>query len=156
MEISIRKSIATDLEFFFNNQTDEQANHMAAFTPKDPNDKQAYLTKWNRLMKNDTVHMQTIIYKNTVIGCVIKFVIEGDAEITYAIDKEYWGKGFTTIAVLQFLKEETNRPIHGRVAFDNLGSQRILEKTGFIKTGKDIGFANARGKYIEEFIYKLE
>ena len=30
-----------------------------------------------------------------------------------------------------------------------------LEKCGFVRTGKDKGFANARQKEIEEYIYKL-
>ena len=155
MEPSIRKSIHSDLEIFFLNQADEEANHMAAFTSKNPHDKEAYINKWRRLMKDDTINMQTIIIGDKVIGCVVKFLIEGDAEITYALDKEYWGKGITTKAVKEFLEIEPTRPIHGRVAFDNFGSQRILEKTGFTRIGREMGFANARGKEIEEFIYKI-
>ena len=156
MKISIRKSIESDLEIFFLNQTDEQANYMAAFTPKNPNDKEAYLNKWRKLMRKDSINMQTILLANKVVGCVVKFLMEGDAEITYAISKEYWGKGFTTKAVKKFLENEHTRPIHGRVAFDNFGSQRILEKVGFERIGKETGFANARGKEIKEYIYKLE
>ena len=50
---------------------------------------------------------------------------------------------------------ELTRPIFGRVAFDNFGSQKVLEKCGFVKIGLDKGFANARQTEIEEFIYKL-
>ena len=53
------------------------------------------------------------------------------------------------------MKVEQSRPIFGRVAFDNFASQKVLEKCGFEKIGKDIGFANARQTEIEEFIYKL-
>lgn len=155
MDISLRPSIESDLEVFFINQSDEEANYLAAFTAKDPNDKEAYLNKWKRLLKEETINMQTILVKNEVVGCVVKFVMEGEAEITYAISKEYWGKGLTTKAVKSFLGIEKMRPIYGRVAYDNFGSQRVLEKTGFEKIGKDKGFANARGKEIEEFIYKL-
>ncbi|MCG8329724.1 MAG: GNAT family N-acetyltransferase [Chitinophagales bacterium] len=155
MDISLRPSIESDLEVFFVNQSDEEANYLAAFTAKDPNDKEAYLNKWKRLLKEETINMQTILVENEVVGCVVKFVMEGEAEITYAIGKEYWGKGLTTKAVEDFLDIEKTRPIYGRVAYDNFGSQRVLEKTGFEKIGKDKGFANARGKEIEEFIYKL-
>lgn len=156
MELSIRKSIESDLEIFFLNQTDEEANYMAAFTPKNPHDKEAYLNKWKRLMSDDTINMQTILTGDKVVGCVVKFVMYGDAEITYAISKEYWGRGITTKAVKTFLEKEPSRPIFGRVAFDNMGSQKILEKAGFKRIGKEMGFANARGVEIEEFIYKLE
>jgi [ribosomal protein S5]-alanine N-acetyltransferase len=50
---------------------------------------------------------------------------------------------------------ENTRPVFGRVAFDNFGSQKVLEKCGFVKIGTDKGFANARQTEIEEFIYRL-
>jgi RimJ/RimL family protein N-acetyltransferase len=51
---------------------------------------------------------------------------------------------------------EQARPLGARVAFDNFGSQRVLEKNGFIRIGSDSGFANARQAEIEEFIYQLK
>lgn len=155
MTVSLRPSIESDLEVFFINQADEEANQMAAFTSENPLDKEAYFTKWKRLMNDDSIHMQTIILDEMVVGCVVKFVIEGDAEITYATAKEYWNQGITTQAVKQFLQLEKARPLHGRVAYDNIGSQRILEKAGFEKDRKEKGYANARGKEIEEFVYIL-
>ena len=56
---------------------------------------------------------------------------------------------------IDFLKNENTRPIKGRVAFDNYPSQKVIEKCGFIKIGKDQGFANARQAEIEEYIYSL-
>ena len=156
MNIRIRKSVEADLAIFFKNQTDEEANFMAAFTPDNPHDEQAYLTKWKRLINDETVNIFSIIVDSTLIGCVVKFVMEGDAEITYAIDKNYWGKGITTQALKEFMDIEKIRPIYGRTAFDNLGSQKILEKNGFQKIGNNHDFANARGKEIEEFIYRLD
>ena len=81
--------------------------------------------------------------------------MEGDTEITYWIDKKFWGQGVATKALNNFLDIETSRPIFGRVAFDNFGSQKVLEKCGFVKIGSDKGFANARQTEIEELIYKL-
>jgi ribosomal-protein-alanine N-acetyltransferase len=78
-----------------------------------------------------------------------------EAGITYWIDKKFWGQGIATTALKGLLKIEQTRPIYGRVAFDNYGSQKVLEKCGFIKIGKDKGFANARQTEIEEFIYRL-
>ena len=77
------------------------------------------------------------------------------AEITYWIDRNFWGLEIATKALKDFLVIETTRPIFARVAFDNFGSQKVLEKCGFVKTGADKGFANARETEIEEFIYKL-
>jgi RimJ/RimL family protein N-acetyltransferase len=92
---------------------------------------------------------------NIIAGSIAKFEIEGEAEITYWIDKKFWGRGIATKALRYLLTIENARPIYGRVAFDNFGSQKVLEKCGFVKIGSDKGFANARQEEIEEFIYKL-
>jgi len=128
---------------------------MAAFMPKDPTDKFAYINKYTNLLSDPSVNNQTIIVDGIVIGSVAKFVIDGDTEITYWIDRTFWGQGIATNALKCFLEFETARPILGRVAFDNFGSQKVLEKCGFLKIGTDKGFANARQMEIEEFIYKL-
>jgi RimJ/RimL family protein N-acetyltransferase len=99
--------------------------------------------------------MQTILVDETIVGSIAKFEMEGDAEITYWIDTNYWGNGIATTALKNFLTQEHMRPVFGRVAFDNLASQKVLEKCGFLKIGTDRGFANARQAEIEEFIYKL-
>jgi len=154
-EIILRKTEISDLEFFFVFQLDREANYLAAFTPKDPADKTAYLEKYTNLLNIRTVNMQTIIVDKIIAGSISKFEMEGEAEITYWIDKKFWGKGVATTALKKFLSIENSRPIFGRVAFDNFASQKVLEKCGFIKIGKDKGFANARHTEIEEYIYKL-
>jgi RimJ/RimL family protein N-acetyltransferase len=154
-QIVLRPTEIDDLEWFFQFQLDKEAIQLAAFTPKDPTDKPAYLTKYSKLLDEPTVNMRTILFDNKIVGSISKFEIDGDAEITYWIDKHFWGKGVTTTALKNFLTIENMRPIFGRVAFDNYGSQRVLEKCGFVKIGKDKGFANARGREIEELIYKL-
>jgi [ribosomal protein S5]-alanine N-acetyltransferase len=154
-EIILRKTEITDLEFFFIFQLDSEAIYLAAFTPKDPTDKTAYLQKYSKLVNDPAINMQTIIVDNSIAGSISVFEMEGEAEITYWIDKRFWGKGIATKALTAILKTETRRPILGRVAFDNFGSQKVLEKCNFVKIGTDKGFANARQAEIEEFIYKL-
>ncbi|WP_249219522.1 GNAT family N-acetyltransferase [Chitinophaga sp. HK235] len=151
----MRKTEITDLAFLFIFQLDNDANYLAAFTSKDPTDKTAYLQKYSKLLNDPTINMQTIIVDNSIAGSIAAFEMEGEAEITYWIDKKFWGKGIATKALQAFLKRENRRPIFGRVAFDNFGSQKVLEKCNFVKIGTDKGFANARQAEIEEFIYKL-
>ena len=139
----------------FTIQLDKEANFLAAFTSKDPTNKIEYINKWTGLLTKSTVNIRTIIVNNEIAGSVVKYEMEGNAEITYWIDKQFWGMEITTIALELFLKIENIGPIYGRVAFDNLGSQKVLEKCGFEKVGTETGFANARKKDIEEFIYKL-
>lgn len=156
MKISIRKSIVSDLHVFYQNQVDDEANFMAAFTPKDPYNKEVYIEKWTKLMTDRSVNMQSIIVNEKVIGCVIKFVIGEEADITYALDKSFWSKGITSEAVNLFIQIEKTRPLYRRTAFDNIRSQRILEKNGFSQVSTNTDFANARNKEIKEFIYRLD
>ena len=155
LDIKLRPTEIADLDILFQFQTDKEGGYLAAFMSKDPTDKSAYITKYTKLLADPTINNQTILMDNKIVGSVAKFVMEGDPEITYWIDRKYWGQGIATKALSQLLAIETTRPIFGRVAFDNFGSQKVLEKCGFIKIGTDRGFANARQMEIEEFIYKL-
>lgn len=153
-DIKLRPTVVEDLETLFQFQLDDEANHLAAFTSKDSTNKEAYIAKFTKLLADPTINNQTIIAGTVIVGSIAKFIMEDDVEITYWIDKNFWGKGIATTALKDFLIIETTRPIFGRVAFDNLGSQKVLEKCGFVKIGTDKGFANARQTEIEEFIYR--
>jgi ribosomal-protein-alanine N-acetyltransferase len=154
-QVTLRKTEKSDLEFLFEFQLDKEANYLAAFTPKDQPTKEAYIEKFARFLVDPTINMQTILVGESIVGSIAKFEREGDAELTYWLDRKCWGQGIATLALVIFLAGEKARPLVGRVAFDNVGSQKVLEKGGFVKIGTDKGFANARQAEIEEFIYKL-
>lgn len=154
-DIELRPTEISDLDTLFQFQADKEAGYLAAFMPKDPTDKPAFLNKYIKLLGDPGVNNQTIFLGDRIVGSIARFVMEGDAEITYWIDRKYWGRGIATKALTAFLSIEATRPIFGRVAFDNFGSQKVLGKCGFVKIGSDKGFANARQAEIEEFIYKL-
>ena len=154
-EIKLRRTVVADLEYLFQFQLDSEAGYMAAFTPKDPADKTAYMEKYSKLLRDPSVNNQTILVDNVIAGSIAKFVLAGDAEITYWLDRKFWGQGIATIALQNLLDIETARPVFARVACDNFGSQRVLEKCGFVRIGSGKGYANARQTEIEEFIYKL-
>ena len=154
-KLELRKTTLADLAVLFQFQLDREAIYLAAFTPLDPGNKEAYIEKFTKHLKDSTINMKTIIVGETIVGSIAKYEMEGKAEITYWINRDHWGKGIATRALKRFLLIETARPMYGRVAFDNFGSQKVLERGGFVKTGSDKGFANARQAEIEEFIYKL-
>ncbi len=155
LDIILRPTELSDLDSLFEFQLDKEGGYMAAFMPKDPTDKTAFINKYVKLLDDPTVNNQTIILENILVGSIAKFVMEGNSEITYWIDRNYWGKGIATRALKDFLSIEITRPLFARVAFDNVGSQKVLEKCGFVKTGSDKGFANARNAEIEEYLYEL-
>jgi RimJ/RimL family protein N-acetyltransferase len=154
-DITLTATVQDDLNAFFEFQLDDEANYLAAFTAKDPNDKTAYIEKYSRHLADPTINMKTIKVNGIIAGSIAKFIMENEAGITYWIDKRFWGQGIASTALNNFLKIEPARPIYGHTAFDNYASQKVLAKNGFIKIGTDKGFANARQAEIEEYIYKL-
>lgn len=155
-DIKLKPTKIEDLDVLFKFQLDKQAAYLAAFMPKDHTNKAAYINKYTKLLANPTVNNQTILLGNTIVGSIAKFIMQDDTEITYWIDKKFWGQGIATKALKKFLKIENNRPIVGRVAFDNFGSQKVLEKCGFVKIGANKGYATTRKTEIDEYIYKLK
>jgi RimJ/RimL family protein N-acetyltransferase len=144
-----------DLPIFFAQQLDPAANHMAAFTTKDPADRAAFDAHWRRIRGDANILNRTILVDGEVAGHVASFENFGEREVTYWLGKEFWGRGIATRALMAFLKQETTRPLHARAAKDNIGSVRVLQKCGFTITGEDKGFANARGAEIEEYVMVL-
>jgi RimJ/RimL family protein N-acetyltransferase len=155
-ELLLRDIVNDDLPIFFEQQLNNEANYMAAFTAKDPTNQEAFTAHWHRILANETVIIKTIIFDGQVAGSVSSYEDEGKPEVTYWLGKEYWGKGIATWALKVFLAHDNKtRPIYARVAKDNLGSRRVLEKCGFTVISESKGFANARGQEIEELLLEL-
>jgi len=129
---------------------------MAAFTHEDPHDRVAFDAHWAKCVADPTIRIRSIEYENDVVGHVARFERDGVPEVTYWIDKVHWGKGIASAALATFLAEESTRPIYGCAASDNLASIRVLEKCGFVHVKSESGFANARGKEIEEVFMELK
>jgi RimJ/RimL family protein N-acetyltransferase len=153
--IILRNVIEDDLPIFFKHQQNREANHMAAFTSIDPSDWDSFTTHWNKILTDKDIMKQTIIIENNVVGHILRFEQFGEPEVSYWIGKEYWGKGIATKALREFLKHITIRPLYARAAKDNAGSLKVLDKCGFVITGEDSGYSNARGEDVEEFILTL-
>ncbi|MEJ2852265.1 MULTISPECIES: GNAT family N-acetyltransferase [unclassified Saccharothrix] len=145
-----------DVLVFFEHQLDPEANHMAAFGAADPTDRAAFLVRWARILADDTVVVKTIEFDGRVVGHIGRFTQFGEPEVTYWIDREYWGMGLATAALDEFLELDPTRPLYARAAVDNLGSLRVLDKCGFVAVGEDVGYAEGRGEDVEEFILRLD
>jgi RimJ/RimL family protein N-acetyltransferase len=155
--IVLREVLMSDLPIFFDQQLDPEANWMAAFTRKDPSDRDAFMAHWAKILRDETTTNQTILFDGQVAGSVSSYVDEdGQREVSYWIGKAYWGKGVATRALVAFLDHIKVRPLYARAAQDNIGSLRVLEKCGFTRIGEDKGFANARGEEVEEFLLRLD
>ena len=104
ISIKLRSVETADLPIFFGYQQEPESVQMAAFTTKDPSDKEAFDAHWAKIMADESVLIQTILYEGEVAGSVLKYEMFGDAEISYWIGKKFWGKGIATEAVKQFFR----------------------------------------------------
>jgi len=154
-EVRLREVVASDVETFFEQQRDPIACKMAAFTADDPNDRANFLALWTGILANDEIIKRTIMLGDTLVGNVVFFFQFGMPSVGYWIDRKYWGRGIATQALTEFLAIATERPIYARTAFDNLASQRVLAKCGFVPFDRDVAYAAARREEIEERIFVL-
>ena len=155
-DLILRDVMEADLPIFFAQQSDPDAIYRAAFTAKDPTDRNAFDAHWNRILADATVIIRTIILDDQVVGSVLSYEESGKPEVSYWLGKEYWGRGLATRALADFLAHvNLTRPIYARFAKDNIASCRVLEKCEFILIGETRGFANARGAQIAERVLVL-
>ena len=153
--VVLRALAEDDLPTLFAIQLDDTAQHMAAFTDDSAHDLDAYLTKFRRILADESIVNRVVEVAGEVVGSVAVFPIQGDVELTYWIRKDWWGRGVATAAVAAMLREVTVRPLEARVAEDNLGSVRVLEQNGFVRVGSEDSYAEARRATITELIFRL-
>jgi RimJ/RimL family protein N-acetyltransferase len=145
-----------DLPVLFEQWADPVAAHMAAFMPPDYMDREAFERRWSRIRADETAITRVVVADGEVAGTIGSWGDSGEREVTYWIGRSYWGRGIATDALNAFLTVERTRPLHARIAFDNVASQRVLEKCGFRVVATDRGFAEARSGEIEEFVLRLD
>jgi RimJ/RimL family protein N-acetyltransferase len=156
MGLTLRGVRDEDLRLLFEQWADPVAMQMAAFTTPDHTEPDAFERRWSRLRADETVLARVIVVDGDVAGTIGSWGNPGEREVTYWIGRSYWGKGIATDALNAFLAVERSRPLHARVASDNVASRRVLEKCGFRVIATDRGFANARSAEIEELVLRLD
>ncbi len=155
-DVVLKAVDSEDCAFFFNHQTDAQANEMAAFGSKDPHDKGAFYARWQRILENPEIVCRTVMADAHVAGYVAHFEQLGKPSISYWIGRSFWGKGIATEAARQFLQLIAVRPLYARVALSNLESVNVLTKNGFKQMATESSYSEARDALVEEAIYSLE
>jgi RimJ/RimL family protein N-acetyltransferase len=153
--LKLRDVRAGDLPFFFEHQLDPAARFMVAFVFGDPNDREAFMTKWAKNLADPSMLFKTIEVDGAIAGNVSSFTQFGKPSIGYWLGCEFWGRKIATRAVQAFLPMIPARPLYARIAKDNLGSLGVLDRCGFKIIGEDQAFANGRGQEIEEFILEM-
>lgn len=154
--VQLREVEEDDLEVFFANERDPAGRFMAAFTSENPDDREAFAAHWAKIRADAGILIRTILYEGQIAGSVLSHSWFGEPEVSYWIGREFWGKGIATAALRAFLELQTTRPLYARVVHDNVGSIRVLEKCGFVQTGRDEGYAASRGAVVKEFVFQLD
>ena len=156
MEVVLREVHDSDLPVFYRQMNDPEAVRMAAFTPEDPADRDVFDAHWKKIRSSPEVLSRTVLADGDVVGSAAVYGEPGEREVTYWIDRAYWGRGVATAALRGLLAEVPERPLYARAAADNAGSLRVLEKCGFRVTTHARGYAHARGEEIDEVVLTLE
>ena len=156
MDVALREVRDSDLAVLYVQSCDPDSVRMAAFTAEDPSDRARFAAHWARIREDPAVVARTVVDgSGEVVGHAGVFGPPQEREVTYWIDREHWGRGAATAALRELLAVVPERPLHARAAADNKGSVRVLEKCGFVVTGHERGFANARGEEIDEVVLTL-
>ena len=156
MGLTLREVRDEDLPLLFEQWADPVAVHMAAFTAPDHIDREAFERRWSRLRADETVLARVIVVDDDVAGTIGSWGDSGEREVTYWIGRSYWGKGIATDALNAFLAVDRSRPLHARVASDNVASRRVIEKCGFRVVATERNVTEARSAEIEELVLRLD
>jgi RimJ/RimL family protein N-acetyltransferase len=146
---------ADDLPIFFAHQLDPEATRLAAFPSRD---REAFMLHWTtKVLSDPTNASRAVLCDGRVAGYVCAWTDADTRErmLGYWIGREFWGHGIATVAVGQFLPTESIRPMNARVAKQNLGSIRVLEKCGFARVGEE-AFTLTDGTSGGEFVYRKQ
>ena len=154
MECALREVRDQDLAVLFDQWADPVAAQMAAFTAPDHMDRDAFERRWSKLRTDETLINRAIVVDGEVAGTIGSWGNPDEREVTYWIGRSYWGKGIATCALDAFLTVDPSRPLHARVAYDNVASRP--RECGFRVIATERGFAEARSREIEEIVLRLE
>lgn len=155
-EVGLRAVRDDDLDAIFAQMRDPEAVRMAAFTAEDPDDRAAFDAHLVRLRTSPEISIWAITVDGELAGTIGNFAVDDDTEITYWVDRAWWGRGVATRALALLLDRVPVRPITARAASDNAGSLAVLRKNGFRPVGKEVAYATARGAEIEETVLRLD
>jgi RimJ/RimL family protein N-acetyltransferase len=154
--IELRPVEDADLDALFDQMRDPESVRMAAFTAADPDDRSAFDAHMARVRTAPDITHRAITCDGHLVGSIAAFVVEGETDVTYWIDRAAWGRGIASRALELLLDIVPARPLHARAASDNTGSLRVLEKASFKIIGTENSFAPGRNGAIEETILRRD
>ncbi|MBR2108725.1 MAG: GNAT family N-acetyltransferase [Ruminococcus sp.] len=110
--------------------------------------------------KDDEVYSWAIEYENELIGTIGAYDGAEDREfieVGVSVASKYWGKGFATEAVktvTAYLVNTGYKTIKAWCAYDNIGSRRVLEKSGYVLKSTDENALNIDGRIYDRLNFE--
>ena len=150
VDVLLRQLEDADEDPLFEMMRNPDAVRMAAFTAEDPSDRPAFARWFVRLRTGPTNRAYAVEADGALAGWAGSFLMDGDREVTYWIDRALWGRGIAKRALALLVAGEPERPLSAHVATGNIASQRVLASAGFVVVGRDTGFAAGVGAEVEE------
>jgi RimJ/RimL family protein N-acetyltransferase len=154
--VTLRPVEDADLDRLFDQMRDPESVRMAAFTAADPGDRAAFDAHMAKVRASPEITMRAITREGVLVGSIASFVVDGQTEVTYWVDRSAWGQGIASNALELLIELVPVRPLYARAASDNARSLRVLEKAGFRPVGTERSYAPGRGAAIEETILRRE
>ncbi|KAF3324345.1 N-acetyltransferase p20 [Carex littledalei] len=160
-EVTLRRFHLADLDDFYVWASDDQVSAWCRWD--------TYTSKEDLLnyMNSDVLlhpWMRAICYHGHPVGAISVTPFTGAdscrAELGYVLASQYWGKGIATKAVKLVLGkvfrefEELER-VEALVDVENVGSQKVLEKSGFSKDGVLRRYWIHKGKVKDMVLYSF-
>jgi RimJ/RimL family protein N-acetyltransferase len=133
-DVFLREVRAGDLDDLFEHQNDPEATKMAGVPARD---RPAFMAHWERILADEGADKRTILAEGRVVGNLVAFDHEGRRELSYWLGRRFWGKGFATKALSEFLRQVRTRPLYAVTVAHNAASQRVLQKSGFTRISED-------------------
>lgn len=154
--VALRVIHDSDLDAIFAMEQDPDAVRMAAFTAKNPSDRVAFDAHMCRIRSSPDVSSYVITQGGEFVGTAATFLMAGEREVTYWVERSWWGRGIATAALAQLIEMDPVRPLFARAASANAGSAAVLKKNGFVEIGRERSFAAGVGAEVEERIFRLD
>lgn len=155
MDVRLRPVDDADLDAIFAMMRDPAAVALAAFTPEDPDDRASFEARLGRHRRSPEVVLRAIVADGGFAGTVAAFTLDGEREVSYWVPRPLWGRGIASAALALLLAEEPARPLHARVAAHNAPSRRVLERAGFVETGRATSYAAGAARDVDEVLLVL-
>lgn len=144
-----------DLRAYHAFRSDPAAIDVAVFSTM-PSGLPAFTAGWITRLRNPEFLVRTVLVDGEIAGDVASFQQDDTPSIAYWIGREFWGRGVATEAVRQLIALIEERPLYARIAVDNVGSQRVVERNGFVHVDDGTHRSEHRGEDVAERVYRLD